>query len=98
MTSKRKQARYPKSTDVMYEIPLPHPDLEKPKYVIMITYQKPNNITLRARYKTSPRYETMYGALYWLNKQPYNLEYTLLRTDRSEFVRQGTKKIGEIIK
>lgn len=85
------------SNEIRYDIPLPHIDLEKAKYVITIRYQTPKRIRLGGRLKTSPRYDTMYGALYWLNMQPYNLEFFIYRTDKSGIIREGTKSIGEKI-
>lgn len=86
------------SNEIRYDIPLPHIDLEKPKYVVMIRYQNGKKIRLGGRYKTSPRYDTMYGALYWLNMQPYNLEYFVYRTNKNEVIREGVKRIGEVVK
>ena len=71
---------------------------EKPRYVAMIKYQIPKRIVLNGRYKTSPKFETMYGIMYWLNKQPYNMEYIVVHTNKEEVVKQGYKKIGEDIK
>lgn len=86
-----------RSTDLMMEIPLPDPKLEKPRYVAMIRYQIPRRIVLDGRRKTSPKFETMYGLLYWLNKLPYNMEYAILKTDKNEIIQSGYKKIGETI-
>lgn len=86
-----------RSTDLMMEIPLPDPQLEKLKYVAMIRYQIPKRIVLHGRRKTSPRFQTMYGLIYWLNKFPYNMEYAIFRMDRGEVVTSGFKKIGETI-
>lgn len=71
---------------------------EKPRYVAMIKYQIPKRIVLNGRYKTSPKFETMYGIMYWLNKQPYNMEYIIVHTNKEEVIKQGYKKIGEDIK
>lgn len=95
-TTPKKKRAY--SNEIQYNIPLPHIDLDKPKYVITIRYQKPRKIILRDRFKTSPRYDTLYGVMYWLNKQPYNLEFFLFRTDKPEVIREGKKKAGEVIK
>ena len=86
-----------RSTDLMKEIPLTDPKLEKLRYVAMIRYQIPRRIVLDGRRKTSPKFETMYGLLYWLNKLPYNMEYAIFRTDRGELMTSGYKKIGETI-
>lgn len=85
------------SRDLMKDIPLPSVKLEKPRYVAMIRYQIPNRILLNGRRKTSPKFETMYGLIYWLNKQPYNMDYIILKTDKDIIIKEGYKKIGEII-
>jgi len=87
-----------KSTEIAMDIPLSDIKYEKPRYVTMITYQIPKRILLHGRRKTSPKFETMYGLIYWLNKQPYNLEYVIFRTDKDIVIKHGTKKIGEVIK
>jgi hypothetical protein len=87
-----------KSTDLMLDIPLPDVKLDKPKYVAMIRYQLPNRIVLHGRHKTSPRFETLAGLIYWLNKQQYHMDYIIVKTDKDTVVMQGSKKIGEIIK
>jgi hypothetical protein len=81
----------------MKEIPLTDPKLEKLRYVAMIRYQIPRRIVLDGRRKTSPKFETMYGLIYWLNKLPYNVEYAIFRTDRGELMTSGYKRIGETI-
>lgn len=86
------------SSDLMYEIPLPDPKLEKGKYVATIVYQIPNRIVMHGRRKVSPRFDTLYGMIYWLNKQPYHMDYVILKTDKNTIIRQGSKKIGEILK
>jgi hypothetical protein len=93
---KKKYRDYGK--DVMNTIPLPDIKFEKPVYVAMIRYQIPKRLMLHGRRKTSPRFETMYGMVYWLNKQPYNMEYVVYRTDKETIIKMGKKKIGEIIK
>lgn len=85
------------SKDIMYDIPLTSPEKEKGMYVATINYQIPKRIILNGRSKTSPKFETLYGLMYWLNKQPYNLEYTIYRTDKSVIIREGSKRIGEEI-
>jgi len=80
------------------EIALPDPKLEESKYVASITYQIPRRIILGGRRKTSPKFETLYGMLYWINKQPYNMEYTIYKTGNSGIIKEGSKKIGEMIK
>ena len=85
------------SMDIMYDIPLPCPEKEKGKYVATIVYQIPKRILLNGRSKSSPKFETLYGVMYWLNKQEYNLEYVIYRTDKSGIIREGSKKIGEDI-
>jgi hypothetical protein len=85
-----------KNIDVMKSVPLP--DLEKPRYVAVIRYQLPKRILLNGRRKTSPRFETFYGVLYWINKQPYNMDYAIYRTDKDIVLKQGYKKIGDSIK
>jgi hypothetical protein len=87
----------PKKNDTS-PIPLPHIDGETPKFVAFIHYQIPGRILLQGRRKTSPRFETMYGMLYWLNKQPYHMDFTIFRTDKGLKIRSGSKKAGEIIK
>jgi hypothetical protein len=86
------------SNDVMVNIPLPDPKLERGRYVATIVYQIPNRILLQGRRKVSPRFDTLYGIIYWLNKQPYHMDYIVLKTDKNTIVRQGSKKIGETIK
>lgn len=86
------------SKELARNIPLPDPKLEKPRYVATIIYQIPKRLILNGRRKTSPKFETMYGLMYWLNKQPYNLEYNIFRTDKELVIKSGSKKIGEIIK
>lgn len=71
---------------------------KKHKYVAMIKYQIPKRIVLNGRYKTSPKFETMYGMIYWLNKQPYNMEYIIVHVSKEEVIKQGYKKVGETIK
>lgn len=80
------------------DIALPDAKLEEPRFVATITYQIPKRIVLGGRHKSSPRFETMYGLLYWLNKQPYNMEYIIYRTDKNDIIKEGSKKIGEVIK
>jgi hypothetical protein len=79
----------------MSDIPLPDIKLEDPRYVAMIIYQKPIKIVMGGRRKASPRFETMYGLLYWLNKQPYSMEYIIYRTDKNGIIREGFKKAEE---
>ena len=86
-----------KSTDIMNDIPLPDPKLEEGRYIASIRYQIPNRIILHGRHKTSPRFETMYGIVYWLNKQPYNLDFVIYRTDKEGVVRHGSKKQKETL-
>lgn len=86
------------SNDIMYDIPLPDVKLEKPRFVATIRYQIPNKIRINGRFKTSPRFDTIYGVVYWLNKQPYNLTYHIFRTDKASVIKEGSKKIGENIK
>lgn len=82
----------------MSTIWLPDVKLEKPRYVAVIRYQLPNRILLNGRHKASPRYETLYGVLYWLNKQPYDMDYTILRTNSDVVFREGYKRKEEILK
>lgn len=86
------------STDLMKDIPLPSVEFEKPRYVAIIRYQIPRRIILQGRRKSSPRFETWYGMLYWLNKQPYNMDYVIYRTDKEVILKKGTRKLGEVIK
>jgi len=86
------------SKNPISNIPLPSIDLERPRYVAIICYQIPKKIKLGGRRKVSPRFETMYGALYWLNKQDYNMDYMIVRTDKEEAIRSGYRKLGEVIK
>jgi hypothetical protein len=83
---------------MLSDIPLPDVKNESPKYVATIVYQKPKRIMLHGRIKTSPKFDTLYGIIYWLNSQPYNMEYSIYRTDKKDIIREGTKKIGEVIK
>lgn len=94
MTTKKK---YPQYSSLPSDIPLPDPILEKPRYVAMIRYQIPNRIIMHGRRKTSPKFETMYGLLYWLNKQPYHMDFAIYRTDKESVLRYGSKKVGESI-
>lgn len=82
----------------MSRIYLPDVKLEKPRYVAVIRYQLPNRIVLNGRHKASPRYETLYDVLYWLNKQPYNVDYVILRTNSDVVFREGYKRKEEILK
>jgi hypothetical protein len=86
------------SGEIAYDKPLPSLKLEKGSFIATILYQIPNRILLHGRVKTSPNFETLYGVIYWLNKQPYNMEYSIYRTDKDESIREGFKKVGEIIK
>lgn len=81
----------------LHPLALPSLEGEKTKYVAIIRYQIPKRIVLHGRRKVSPKYETMYGLMYWLNLQPYNLDYTILTTTGDYILRQGSKKIGEKI-
>lgn len=94
MKSKEKSC----SSEIMYDKPLPDVKGEKGVFRATILYQIPNRIVLHGRVKTSPRFETMYGMIYWLNKQPYNMEYSIYRTDKTDLIREGFKKAGEVIK
>ena len=87
-----------KSTDLMLDVPLPDVKLDKSKYVAMIRYQLPDRIVLHGRYKTSPRFETLGGLIYWLNKQQCHMDYVIFKTDKNDVIKEGTKKIGENIK
>lgn len=86
-----------RSNDLMKEIPLPDISLEKPRFVATIRYQIPKRILLHGRHKSSPKFETLYGLMYWLNKQPYNLDYIIYNTNKKEPLKAGRKKIGETI-
>lgn len=85
------------SSDLMKNIPLPDVKLEKGKYIAVIRYQIPNRIILNGRRKTSPKFDGMYGLLYWLNKQPYTFDYIIYRTDKDFIIKEGFKKIGDTI-
>jgi hypothetical protein len=86
------------SKNPISDIPLPDVKFEKPRYVAIICYQIPRKIKLGGRRKVSPRFETMYGALYWLNKQDYNMDYMIVRTDQENAIRSGYKKVGEVVR
>jgi hypothetical protein len=87
------------ASDIMYDIPLPSLEGEKAsKYVATISYQIPRRIILKGRVKVSPKFDTWYGMIYWLNKQPYHIEYVIYKTDRADVLRSGIKKIGEVLK
>lgn len=79
----------------MHPLPLPSIEGEKTKYVCMIRYQNPKKIRLYGRRKVSPRYDTMYGLIYWLNQQPFTLDYIILMTTKDIVLRQGTKQANE---
>lgn len=83
---------------IMSTIPLPSTKLDKPRYVAVIRYQIPNRIILSGRRKVSPRYETFYGMLYWLNKQPYSIDYIVYRTDSDVIIMEGFKRKEETLK
>jgi hypothetical protein len=85
------------SSDLMKSIPLSDVKLEKGKYVAILRYQIPNRIILNGRRKTSPKFDTMYGLLYWLNKQPYTFDYVIYKTDKDFIIKEGFKRIGDII-
>jgi hypothetical protein len=87
----------PKKNDTS-PIPLPHIGGETPKFVAFIHYQIPGRILLQGRRKTSPRFNTMCGVIYWLNKQPYHMDFTIFRTDKGQEIRSGSKKFGETIR
>lgn len=87
----------PKKNDTS-PIPLPPIGGEAPKFVAIICYQIPGRILLQGRRKTSPRFNTMYGVIYWLNKQPYHMDFTIFRTDKGLEIRSGSKKFGETIR
>jgi len=70
---------------------------EVPKYVCIIRYQIPKRILLNGRRKVSPKYDTLYGMMYWLNMQNYNLDYMILKTTTNSILLEGSKKIGEKI-
>jgi hypothetical protein len=95
---KKKYVKKNYSAEIVTNIPLPDVKFEKPRYVAMIRYQIPKRLLLNGRRKTSPKFETMYGMLYWLNKQPYNMDYVVYRTDKEAIIKRGRKKIGETIK
>lgn len=95
MTTKKK---YPQYSSMPSNIPLPDAKFEVSRYVATIVYQIPRRLILHGRRKTSPKFETLYGMIYWLNKQPYNMEYVIYKTDKNEVVREGKKKVGEIIR
>jgi hypothetical protein len=82
---------------IISRVSLPDVKLEKPAYVAHILYQLPRRILLQGRSKVSPRFQTLYGLIYWINKQDYNLQYSIFRTDKEECIREGNKKIGETI-
>ena len=75
-----------------------HYTKDKPQFVATITYQIKGKIRLDGRTKTSPKFDTLYGLIYWLNKQPYSLEYSIFRTDKLLALREGIKKMGDFIK
>jgi hypothetical protein len=83
---------------IMSTVPLPDVRLDKPRYVAVIRYQLPKRIILSGRRKVSPRYETFYGMLYWLNKQPYNMDYIVYRTDSDVVIMEGFKRKEETLK
>lgn len=85
-------------SSLMASFPIPDSKTDSSKYVAFIVYQIPRRLLLNGRRKTSPKFDTLSGLVYWLNKQPYNMEYTIFKTDKSDIVREGTKKIGENIK
>lgn len=89
--------QYPQYSSMMSPIPLPDVKFETSRYVAMITYQIPRRLLLNGRRKTSPKFETWYGMMYWLNKQPYNLEYVIYKTDKNDIIKEGSKKIGEVV-
>jgi hypothetical protein len=75
----------------------PTPNDAKSSYVAILRYQKPHRVTMYGKRKTSPKFETLYGLLYWLNKQDYTMEYMILNTKGEEIIREGFKKQGETI-
>ena len=90
--------KYPQYSAMISNIALPSPELEVPRYVAIIRYQIPRRLILNGRRKTSPRFETMYGMLYWLNKQPYNMDFVIYKTNNNDIIKEGSKKIGEVVK
>ena len=95
MTSKKK---YPNYSSMVVDFPLPDAKLEKPRYVAVIRYQIPRRIILSGRRRVSPKFETMYGMLYWLNKQPYHMDYVVYRTDSDVIIMEGFKRKEETLK
>jgi hypothetical protein len=89
-----KREKLPTTND---KIALPDPKLEASKYVAIIRYQLPKRILLNGRRKISPKYDTLYGLMYWLNLQPYHLDYTIYTTDKEQAIKSGSKKLGERI-
>ena len=87
--------KYPNYGSMMSDISLSDIRFEEPRYVALIRYQNSRKLKLGGRRKTSPRFETMYGVLYWLNKQPYNMDYVIYRTDKTGIIREGFKKLEE---
>jgi hypothetical protein len=81
----------------IHPLALPSIEGEAMRYVCLIRYQIPGRIVLHGRRKVSPRYETMYGLMYWLNQQKYNCDFTILMTTRDIVLRQGFKKASEKI-
>jgi hypothetical protein len=68
------------------------------QYVAHIVYQIPNKIVLDGRRMISPRFDTLYGMIYWLNFQKVNMEYTIYNTINDTIITEGYKKHNETLK
>ena len=93
-----KKKKYPNYGAMMSDIPLPDVKFEEPKFVATIVYQIPKRLVMNGRIKTSPKFDTLYGMMYWLNKQPYNMDFVIYKTNNNDIIKEGSRKIGEVIK
>lgn len=64
-------------------------DPQTKRYIAHIFYQLPRRIVLHGRSKVSPQFETLYGLMYWLKKQKYNLTYTIYSTHQDHEISSG---------
>ena len=77
------------------DIPLPHIDGERSRFVALLEYQIPKRIRLHGRRKASPRFDTLYGMLYWLEKREYNMQFIIFCTKKHAPLYKGKKLLNQ---
>lgn len=90
-----KKKKYPNYANMMSDIALPAPELEKLIYVAFIVYQDPSNITFLGRSEVSPRFKTGREVIAWINKQAFDLDFTIFKTSKENAILEGRKLKGE---